>query len=102
MKNKLHCIWRMKNRRGSAGLMMFVDKLRLPLASNWFVNTRVHWLSCACTFVLVSKAYRPLVEPLMALMVRVGPLTATLVMRKGGIDVMLNVASVETLLLKPA
>src|SRR5215472_9764696 len=69
----------MKNCRGTARLTTFVDKLRLPLASNALVKTGNQLGSGVARFVLSSNTTVPLGAPFVAVMFSVVPLSPTLV-----------------------
>ena len=56
-----------------------VERVKFPLALNEFVTTGVHLLNGSARLVLCSSTYVPLVAPLVAIMVKVVPLTLTLV-----------------------
>ena len=87
----------------SPGLMMFVDKFRLPLLSKVFVNTLVHWLKGKETLVLVNSTYGSLAGPFVAVIVSVVPCKPTFVIRGGLImkELLAKLARVTALLGAP-
>src|SRR5579859_5903673 len=68
-----------KNCRGKVGLMMLVDKFRLPPPLKLLVNIGVHWLNGLARLVVPSSTYWPPDTPLVALIFSVDPLRLMLV-----------------------
>ena len=57
---------------------MFVERLRLPLPSNVFVRSGVHWLIGNRRLVLPTNTYCPLGAPPEPVIVNVAPFTLML------------------------
>ena len=61
------------------GSTIFVERVAAPLASKELVETGVHWANGRLRSALASKVNPPFAGPFLAVMVRVRPLTAILV-----------------------